>query len=155
MNKLAFTLLLLVPFTALAKGGGARTGIDATNKAWMAAVEKGDAAGAAAAYTADGKLLPPGHDLVSGSKDIQAFFGALAAAGIAKIPLTTTEVFDGGGVATEVGTYQVLGKDGKVLDTGKYIVLWKNDGGKWKLHRDMWNSNAAPAAPAPASAPAK
>lgn len=24
---------------------------------------------------------------------------------------------------------------------GKYIVVWKDDGGTWKLHLDIWNTN--------------
>jgi ketosteroid isomerase-like protein len=27
------------------------------------------------------------------------------------------------------------------MDRGKYIVVWKDEGGKWKLHRDIWNSS--------------
>ena len=139
--------LLVLPITALAKGGGARAGIDAANKAWMAAVEKGDAGAVAATYTADAKLLPPSHDFISGRKDIEAFFGSMAKEGVAKVPLETLEVFDGGDTAAEVGTYKVLDAGGKVLDTGKYIVVWKKDGGKWKFHRDTWNSSVAPPAP--------
>ena len=28
-------------------------------------------------------------------------------------------------------------------DVGKYVVVWKNDAGTWKLHIDIWNTNAA------------
>jgi ketosteroid isomerase-like protein len=27
------------------------------------------------------------------------------------------------------------------VDQGKYIVIWKQDGGQWKLHRDIFNSS--------------
>jgi uncharacterized protein (TIGR02246 family) len=142
----------LVPMAALAKGG-ARAAIDAGNKAWMAAVEKGDAAAVAAAYTADARLLPPNHDSVSGQKDIRAFFDFMVKSGtVKKITLETTEVFDGNDTAAEIGKYTVLDGKGQPLDTGKYIVVWKNEGGKWKLHRDAWNSDATPPA---AAAPAK
>jgi hypothetical protein len=29
-------------------------------------------------------------------------------------------------------------------DTGKYIVVWKRQDGVWKLHADIWNSDAPP-----------
>ena len=45
---------------------------------------------------------------------------------------------DGG----EVGRY-ILGAGGQTADVGKYIVIWKNDGGTWKLHRDIFNSDQA------------
>lgn len=35
----------------------------------------------------------------------------------------------------------ILDKDGKQLDKGKYIVLWKKEEGKWKLFRDCYNSD--------------
>ena len=141
--------LLLFPAVAFAKDGGARAGIEAGNKAFMAAVEKGDAAGVAACYTADAKVMPPNMEAVAGTKDITAMFQALAKDGL-KIALETAEVVDGGGSATEIGTYVLSDAKGTALDTGKYIVLWKKDGGKWKLHRDIWNSNKPPA-PAPAA----
>jgi len=30
---------------------------------------------------------------------------------------------------------------GYVLDKGKYIVIWKQEEGQWKLHRDIFNSS--------------
>jgi hypothetical protein len=30
---------------------------------------------------------------------------------------------------------------GKVLDRGKYVVIWKRDGAAWRIHRDIWNSS--------------
>jgi hypothetical protein len=32
-------------------------------------------------------------------------------------------------------------QDGSILDTGKYIVIWKRENGAWKWHRDIWNSS--------------
>ena len=150
-NTLSLALaILLLPAVVLAKGGGARAGIEAGNKAFMAAVDKGDAAGVAACYTADAKVMPPNTEAVAGTKDIAAMFQGLAKDGL-KIALSTGEVFDGGDSATEIGTYVVSDAKGTPLDTGKYIVLWKKDGGTWKLHRDIWNSSKAPP-PAPAAA---
>ena len=28
-----------------------------------------------------------------------------------------------------------------VLDSGKYIVVWKREGDAWRWHRDIWNSS--------------
>jgi hypothetical protein len=36
-----------------------------------------------------------------------------------------------------------------VTDTGKYLVHWKQVGGKWLLANDIWNSDL-PAMPMPA-----
>jgi ketosteroid isomerase-like protein len=36
------------------------------------------------------------------------------------------------------------GDGGAVMDSGKFIVIWKQEGGRWKLHQDIWNSSLAP-----------
>jgi hypothetical protein len=41
----------------------------------------------------------------------------------------------------EIGQYELRDKAGKVLDHGKYIVVWRKEGGKWKLPRDMFSTN--------------
>jgi ketosteroid isomerase-like protein len=51
-----------------------------------------------------------------------------------------------GDLAAETGKYDLTGADGTVLDSGKYVVVWKREGGHWKLHRDIWNTSM----PAPA-----
>jgi ketosteroid isomerase-like protein len=38
-----------------------------------------------------------------------------------------------------IGLFEVSSKDGNQLDKGKYLVLWKKENGKWKLHRDISN----------------
>jgi len=51
------------------------------------------------------------------------------------------EVEDHGDTAIEVGKYTLKGEEGQVLDTGKYTVIWKQEEGQWKLHRDIFNSS--------------
>ena len=33
------------------------------------------------------------------------------------------------------------GKDGKVVDSLKHIVIWKKSGKSWKMHHGIFNSN--------------
>jgi hypothetical protein len=40
-----------------------------------------------------------------------------------------------------VGKYTLTGDAGKVLDQGKYVVVWKRELGQWKLYRDIWNTS--------------
>jgi ketosteroid isomerase-like protein len=46
----------------------------------------------------------------------------------------------------EVSKYTLQGEGDQVLDTGKYVVIWKQEDGQWKLHCDIFNSSM----PAPA-----
>jgi ketosteroid isomerase-like protein len=64
------------------------------------------------------------------------------------ITLNTTDLWGYDDLLTEVGTYTLTSKDGKEVDKGKYIDLWKMEDGKWKLHRDIFNSDL-PCPPAP------
>ncbi|MFN2131069.1 MAG: YybH family protein, partial [Anaerolineae bacterium] len=72
---------------------------------------------------------------------IQAFWQAVLDAGIKEARLEIREVEAHGDTAIEVGEYTLHGEGGAELDAGKYIVIWKREGGQWKLHRDIFNSS--------------
>jgi ketosteroid isomerase-like protein len=61
--------------------------------------------------------------------------------GIKTAKLETIELEGQGDAALEVGKYTLSGEGGMVIDSGKFIVVWKKQGGKLKLHRDIWNSS--------------
>ena len=61
--------------------------------------------------------------------------------GFKAIKLTAVEVEAHGDTAYEVGKYTVPGEQGKVLDAGDYIVIWKRANDQWKMHRDIWTTN--------------
>lgn len=128
-----------------AQDTGARAAIEAVNKRFSAAFDKGDAAGIAALYTTDGAAFPPGGDIVRGRDAIQKMWGSVFAMGITSAVLETTEVDAAGSLAYEIGTYALKTKDGTVADKGKYCVVWKRVGTDWLLHRDIWNTSVAPA----------
>lgn len=138
-------LLLLVATPVVAQD--VRAAIEAANRAFEAAVSKGDGAAMAALYTAQAQLLPFGSDVVSGTAAIAKFWQGVVDSGIGGGTLKTLEVEAHGGTAHEVGQYELRDKAGTVLDRGKYVVIWKQEGGRWKLHRDIWTSSLPPAKP--------
>jgi ketosteroid isomerase-like protein len=85
--------------------------------------------------------------VVSGTAAIQKFWQGALDSGIAGAKLTAVEVEDHGATAHEVGQYELSDKAGKVLDRGKYVVIWKRDGKQWKLHRDIWTTSQPPDKP--------
>jgi uncharacterized protein (TIGR02246 family) len=146
------TALSAVAVLILAQAGSAtaapenvRASIEAGNKAFTAAVARGDAAAVAALYTNTAQALPPGAEIAQGREAIQKAFQGAIDAGVKDLTLTILEVEPHGDTATEVGTWAVKGKDGATVDHGKYIVIWKKEGGQWRLHRDIWNSSTPPA----------
>ena len=115
--------------------------IVAADQTFMTIFSRGDAAGLAALYTENGQFLPPNSDFVTGKQAIQATFQAFMDMGIKAIKLEAIEVEGFGDTASEVGRYTLLDQSGQVLDQGKFIVIWKQEGGQWKLHRDIINSS--------------
>ena len=118
-----------------------RDAIAAANENFMAVFKRGDAAGIAVLYTGNGQVLPPNSDFVTGKQAIQAIFQGWMDRGVKAIKLETVEAEGYGDTASEVGRYTVESEGGQVLGQGKYIVIWKQMEGQWKLHRDIFNSS--------------
>ena len=104
---------------------------------------RGDSAEIADFYTDNGMLLPPESDLVQGKRDIAAFWQAAIDMGIKNVKLDIVEVEQHGDTAIEMSKYTLSSADDNLIDQGKGIVIWKYEGGAWKLHRDIWNSSIA------------
>ena len=139
-------LIAAVTVTRTLAAENVKAAMEASNKLFTQAWEKKDAAGVAARYTADAELLPTGSEPVKGNAAIQAFWKAAIDAGTAATAkFTTIEAEEHGDTAIEVGQAEMLDAKGKHLDTVKYIVIWKKIDGKWKMHRDIWNTNTPPA----------
>ena len=116
--------------------------IEKLNDAWTAAFNKGDAAAVAAMYTEDAYVLPPGAEMVKGRTGIEAFWRQ-AAQQMGDAKLTTLDVLPlGRSVAREIGTVTLKTKSQPPQEmVGKYAVVWRKVGGKWKLATDIWNTN--------------
>jgi ketosteroid isomerase-like protein len=95
----------------------------------------------AALYTLNAQLFPTHSDIVSGTEAIQKFWQGVITCGVKGATLTILEVDGQGDTAYEVGKYALTGEGSKVLDNGKYVVVWKREQGKWRLHRDICNSS--------------
>ena len=115
--------------------------IAAANETFMTTFNRGDAAGVAELYTENGQLLPTGSDFVTGKAAIQAFWQGAMDMGIKTARLETIEAEEHGDTAIEIGKYTLSGEAGNVMDKGKYLVIWKQADGRWKLHRDIWTSS--------------
>jgi uncharacterized protein (TIGR02246 family) len=142
----AASLFLLGCVIQPAKADSVRSSIEAANAQFSAAAAKGDGAGLAALYSADAQVMPAGSEPIKGTAAIQKFWQGALDSGIANVDLKTVDVFGQGSTAAEVGQYALRDRTGKVLDHGKYIVLWRLEGGKWKLLRDMFSTNVPPPA---------
>ena len=118
----------------------AADGIHAGNERFKQAVRNADSATLPSLYTRDGQVLPPNGEAVSGDEAIAEFWQGVFDNGITEARPVTHEVIPMGEYALEVGEFSVLSHD-KLVDRGKIMVLWKQDDGAWKMHRDTWNSS--------------
>jgi ketosteroid isomerase-like protein len=125
-----------------------RKAIEANNKAFVESFNQGNAGAIAEMYTSDALLLPPNNPIIVGHQGIREFWQNLITAGLKAVRLETERVEACGDTAYEVGYYTLTiptATGGTVTDQGKYIVVWKREGPKWKLARDIWNTSARPA----------
>ncbi|HEB26628.1 MAG TPA: SgcJ/EcaC family oxidoreductase [Porticoccus sp.] len=115
--------------------------IVAADKTFMSTFSQGNAAAIANLYTEDGQFLAPNGGFVTGRKAIEDTFQSFMNMGVKEIKLEVLEVEGYGDTASEVGKYTLEGEGGQVMDEGKFVVLWKQEAGQWKLHRDIINTS--------------
>ena len=120
--------------------------IKSANQKFMDAFKRADAAGIAVLYTDNPKLLPPGSPMMTGKEAVKSFWQSTIDMGVKEASLETLEVESQGNLASEIGrfslTVQPQGGQSTTM-TGKYVVVWKNQDGTWKIHIDTWNTDAS------------
>jgi ketosteroid isomerase-like protein len=106
----------------------------------------GDAAGMAACYSDDARLLAENIELIQGRADIERFWRyaiARARAAHAVRTISLDEVSSSGDLGYMLGTVTVRIPDGPQLIT-KYAVIWQRDAdGRWRIAVDSSSPNPA------------
>ena len=125
------------------------TAVRAINPMWFKAYNAGDIDAVTALYAEDAVLNIPGVPAARGHAAIHEAMvkdhAATAAGGLTLKGADHAEVGVSGDLAWEWGTFTVTDKSGATVDTGKYVTVYGKKGGKWRIIRDIWNSNAPPA----------
>lgn len=131
--------MLLASLSAFAQKD-MKADIMAANQKFMDAFQKG-ATTMNNYYTTAATLMPPASEPIQGNDAIGKFWKGAYDSGVKRAKLETTEAGQEGNEVVEVGRYTLYGANDAQLDTGKYIVVWKQENGAWKLHRDIWNTS--------------
>ena len=93
-------------------------------------------------YTVDARILPPGADLIEGRQNIKGFWqAAVAGMNVQDAKLVSVNAHLAGDSIIEVGRAKLFLPESQSADV-KYVVEWKQEGGAWKWHTDIWNMNA-------------
>ena len=118
-----------------------------TNEKWLALISERDAAAVSKLYTSDGAMMAPGSPIAQGQLALEKAWG-----GLMQMPgfgLTfkadKITVASGGDMALDQGTYllTLTGPNGPTRDVGKYVVVWRNIDGQWKVAADIFNTDGA------------
>ncbi len=122
-------------------------GISATNRQFEAALTRGDAAGCAAVYTEDAKIMPPDNPTVTGRQAAQEVWQGAIDMGVKGASLQTLDLEElGDDRALERGaaTLQIQTEGGQTVQaSAKFIVVWKRQAdGSWEWDWDCWNMDA-------------
>jgi limonene-1,2-epoxide hydrolase len=99
-------------------------------------------------FTANAKVMPPNVATVSGIDDIVDYYKGTLADEL-DFEMTRDGAGTGGGLAAAEGAYKVRNNTtGEYIEQGKWMAVFVNVDGKWKVARFMTNTDAPVAAPA-------
>ncbi len=98
-------------------------------------------------YCKEAEVYSPGVPAVKGRDAIREFFYSNGANKEAKIDLPPGNFYGDEDLVVEEGSYDFPDGKGGSVDKGKFIALWKQEDGKWKLFREIWNSDIPPFQP--------
>lgn len=90
-------------------------------------------------------MFAPNAPEICTKDGVGKFYSAIKQLGIQGLLLSTSDVFVGNHFMTETATYDLQVANNQSVDKGKYIVVWKQDNGTWKMNRDIFNSDMPPA----------
>lgn len=134
--------LMLIAYSAKAQSIAAiKTDIEKTNTLYFELFKNKDTA-IVNLYTDDASLLAPNSPPINGRAALIKDFKAVYTGNIAGVKFNTKEVYGNNDIyVTEEGTWQVFADNGQVIDSGKYLKLWKKTKEGWKIFRDVFNSD--------------
>lgn len=128
------------------QSGDAENYIKQADVAFATAMRTSDMDAIANMYTADATFMPPNMAAAHSQSGVRtAWSGFLGQFSSTDITLTPDDVQQSGDLAVETGRYMVhvvpKGTTTPVTDSGKYVVVWKKIDGRWRIFRDIFNSD--------------
>ena len=92
-------------------------------------------------FTEDAKVFPPNSEIVIGRKAISKLNFDWVNYGIYEFKESTTSSYGNENYVIDEGTYYLRYGKVNTIDKGKYINIWKNINGEWKIYSNIWNTN--------------
>ncbi|QEC69158.1 DUF4440 domain-containing protein [Panacibacter ginsenosidivorans] len=114
--------------------------IDSINAKFAEQIASGDSVALAAHYWPDAELLLDNSEVAKGN-DILSAWGAAIRMGIKEMTFSTTDITGSSTFIIETGNYEMKDGNKSLIDRGKYVVVWENRNGEWKLYRDIGSTS--------------
>lgn len=109
--------------------------IDSLDKQYAKNFFNGDSVALAAMYTKDASFGSlKGHDILLA---LGSWIQNSIKDDTRNLIFTTTSLTIDSEFIVELGTYEVKDSSGKSKEKGKYLVVWKQEDGNWKLYKDI------------------
>lgn len=115
--------------------------IQDNNDAFMKAHITKDTATLNNMFTKDAKAFPPNSEVITGRANIAAVNLEWVNYDIKEAREESTAVYGNEDYVIDEGTYYMSFGADSIVDKGKYMNVWKQEDGKWKMFRNMWNSD--------------
>ena len=117
-----------------------RNEIEAVNDAFVAAINRGDAASISALYTADCSVLVPEHATLHGPEEVREFFSGMIDSVGGTTTLEIVELKDAGDWAYQWLHYTLTAD--AMSDSGRVVeILQRHEDGSWKIKLSIFNSD--------------
>lgn len=114
-----------------------------SHRLYFQAFSSGDSSLFIERYTKDCWIMPSNTSALCGeSAPLDFFREAYYRKGVRNGRYITTDIFgDTGEYVTEVGFFQLFDAGNKMIDNGKFLILWKRTPAGWKMFRDSFSSD--------------
>jgi ketosteroid isomerase-like protein len=145
---LAFSFIFVT--ISVANGQTARDAIRKADQDWLRVFAAKDLTKSVDFVLANGSVLAPNGPIATGHEAIEKLFEGFFSLPELKIEWhpNKVEAARSGELGYSTGAYKMTFKDtlGKTIEEhGKYVTVWKKQGGQWKVAYDIFNSDLAPA----------
>jgi ketosteroid isomerase-like protein len=125
----------------------ARDTIARKNAEFTSAHVAGDVATIDAMFTRDAKSFPPGAEAAIGPAALHMGTVEYLKAGVKAFSERTTDLYGNSDLLVDQGEYEVTYGPDNTVERGKYLNVWKQEDGTWKIHANIWNASPASTAP--------
>jgi ketosteroid isomerase-like protein len=137
-----FRTMLLAAFLAV----GCRDRPDADRGANVPAFDldahiAGDVAAIDAMFTPDARSYPPGAPAAIGIDAIHALTVDFLEVGVTQFREETAAFYGNAEYVVDEGSY-LLTYGGGITERGKYVNVWKQTNGQWRIQSNIWNTDA-------------